>query len=428
LSSAAKPSRGTAHLWVPRDLGDAGMLLALVLDRDAGHPDNCSDTGRQLGTHRDTVRRLRDDLVRRGLIAVRRGYLVGTDAGREVLRQGCDPLPRALLRGRGARPSLALLRACAVVHSDAIGWRASRHGCRSDAERAGLAGVARKTVVAARALLVTRGLIKVEELRRGRADLRRARLTEDRSATHGRPMGAERAERIAARARRGRARLWGGAEIRDSEGAEARDIPMQSPAGTVPLQAPPAPPEGCPGRLDQEGCDQQQSERATVAIRMANAEQRRRRAPATAGDVLRDLVPELPQAQADQASLDASGTGRAVEALRRMAQDPQTVPRLLRLPRPHAVAQVLAAAQVLDQAPRLRDGLAVQVARVLAPVQVFALALDVVLSLPRNVPAVLRQRLGRALAGEGELLTRCRAEWPIGRFLEEVAVGRRTTA
>lgn len=415
----ARATRGGSHLWLPRALGDAGVLLALVLDREAGHPDNCSATGRQLGVHRDTVRRLRDELVHRGLVVVVDGYLVATAEGCAVQRRGCDPLPRPLLRGRCDRPSLAQLRAAAVVYGDAVGWRADRRGCRSDAERAELAGVHRHTVVAARALLVARGLVAVEELRRGRADLRRARLTEDRSATHGRPMSDGRAEASAEHARRGRARLRRGAELVDSGGAELVDTPMQSPTGTIPLQAPPAPPKGFPKPFAQEGFDRQ-SEPAT-AVRVADPQQRRRRAPAPAGDVLRDLVPELPQARAAQAGRDAGGSAGAEAELRRLVQDPQAVPRLLRLPAPRAVAQVLVASQVLDQAPRLRDGLAVQVARVLAPVQVLALAIDVVLGRPRNVPAVLRQRLDRAVAGGGELLTRSRAAWPIGRFVEQLA-------
>ncbi|MGB3968761.1 MAG: hypothetical protein WBO45_18655, partial [Planctomycetota bacterium] len=61
------------------------------------------------------------------------------------------------------------------------------------------------------------------------------------------------------------------------------------------------------------------------------------------------------------------------------------------------------------------------VARVLVPERVLALALDVLLGRPRNVGGVLLVRIKRALAGSGELLTRCRASWPIGRFLGEVA-------
>ena len=217
-------------------------MLALAAHREDGHPDNCAATGRMLGVDRDTVRAWRQRLLAEGLVELRGGYVVATDKGRELLRAGCDPLPRALLRGRGKRPSPALLRACAIVYADAIGWRAARRGCRSDGERALLAGVSRRYVVAARLLLADRDLIGVEALRRGRADLRRARLTEDRRATHGRPIGDDLADRLAIAAARGRR----GAERRNSKGAERWNTPMQSLRGTGPMQAPSAPAaDGC---------------------------------------------------------------------------------------------------------------------------------------------------------------------------------------
>ncbi|MFY9343954.1 MAG: hypothetical protein WAT39_15800, partial [Planctomycetota bacterium] len=92
------------------------MLLALVLDRTKGHPDNSTATARMLGTDRETYRRHRADLLARGFVEQRDGYLVATDKGRLALQARCDPLPRAMLRGRGDRPSLPVLRACAVVY------------------------------------------------------------------------------------------------------------------------------------------------------------------------------------------------------------------------------------------------------------------------------------------------------------------------
>jgi hypothetical protein len=55
---------------------------------------------------------------------------------------------------------------------------------------------------------------------------------------------------------------------------------------------------------------------------------------------------------------------------------------------------VLTAAQVYAAAPRRREGLAVQVARVLAPVRGFDFALDVMLGRPRSVGAVLSVDFG----------------------------------
>jgi hypothetical protein len=138
-------------------------------------------------------------------------------------------------------------------------------------------------------------------------------------------------------------------------------------------------------------------------------------------DVLGVLVPELQGVVADRAAGAAASSAKARAALQRFAADPQALKRLLRMPAPRAIAQVLAMMQVFDKAPRRREGLAVQVGKVLGVAQVLALACDVVLARPRSVGAVLLQRLKRALAGNVEPLSRCRADWPIGRFIAAIA-------
>jgi hypothetical protein len=158
-----------------------------------------------------------------------------------------------------------------------------------------------------------------------------------------------------------------------------------------------------------------------VAVPVADPTQRHRSTPTTAGDVLAALVPDLPAAKASRAERAASSSARAAAELRRLAADPQTVQRLLRMPAPRAIVQVLAAAGVYDTAPKRREGLAVQVGRALDMAQVLALACDVLLGRPASIGATLRARLRRAVEGKPDLLTRCRAAWPIGRFLEAVA-------
>lgn len=411
-----RPARGGAHLWVPRGLGDAAMLLALVLDRPAGHPDNCSATGRTLGQHRDTVRRHRAELLRLGLAVVERGFLVGTDVARALRQQGCDPLPRAILRGAGGRPTTAMMRAAAIVYADAVGWRAGRHGCRSDSERAGLAGVARKTVVAARMMLVERGLVTVEELRRGRAGLRRARLTADRVATHGCPMSEARSVRLADLARRGRSRPHGGAVPGDSEGAVRGDTPMQSPLGTVPMQAPPAPPSGFQIAALRDGWAPRRGSTAPAAdlVGVAVAAM----LPPNLQHHLRD------EAGAERAEAEAGERAAAHDAacaeLRRLAGDRGAVARLLALPDDRGCAQLLALLRVDDRAPRRRAGRAVHVGRLVGTAKLLAIAADTLLGRPRNLAAVLLQRVQRVADGESPQ-TRCRRDWSLRALLEAVA-------
>jgi hypothetical protein len=418
-TAPGRRARGEAHVWVPRGLGNAGLLLAVVLDGDHW-PDAATFTARRLGCSDDSVRRQTRELVGLGLVEQRDGFLVATAAGRDRLRR-CDPLPRRLLRPGVAGRTLAVLRGAAVLYGETLGLRASRHGVRGDRERADLAGVHRETIGKARSLLTSVGLATFSEVRRGRAVLVRGAAVTDAAGrpvgSHGRPLGESLRERVAATAAKRRATPAGTGRVTAAETGP----PIQCSSSTFPIHGAAPAPDGSRFAPRLDGCPERAPvQQAGVDVSVADPTRRRRRAPMTAGDVLRELVPELGAARADRAKRAASSSERAYAELRRLAVDPRAVSRLLRMPAPRAVVQVLGAAQVFDLAPHRREGLAVQVARVLAPVQVLQLALDVVLARPHNVGAVMLDRLKRRLAGDGELLTRSRAAWSIQRFLDAV--------
>lgn len=394
-------TRGEAHLWLPRGVGNAGLLLALALDRDAGCPDNCTAIGRMFGVDRGTVREWRRKLEADGLVGRCNGFIVATDLGRERLKAGCDPLPRPVLRAR-RKPSPPVLRACSVVYTDAVGWQSGRRGCRSDAERAALAGVDRKTVIAARRVLAASGLVQIEELRRGRADLRRARLTQDRRATHGRPMSEARAKRLATCAARGRSRLREGGGFTDSEGAAFADPPMQSPMGTLPMQAPLAPQDGAAAQRGSDGCaTQQQPERRTPATATPAAT----RGTASAAEVLRQVLPDLPAAIRDRTAEQHLHCDRVRERLARA-----DLARLRRMPVVAAIDAVLGLADV-DRVPNAGPRLAGQLAarrrrRAVALAaagldadDVLEVGVDVATDPVRSVGAVVARRCARLASG-----------------------------
>jgi hypothetical protein len=418
----ARPVRGAAHVWVPRGLGNAGLLLAVVLDGDHW-PDAATFTARRLGCSDDSVRRQTRELVGLGLVEQRDGFLVATAAGRDRLRR-CDPLPRRLLRPGVAGRTLAVLRAASVLYGETLGLRASRHGVRGDRERADLAGVHRETIGKARALLTSVGLATFSEVRRGRAVLVRGAAVTDAAGrpvgSHGRPLGESLRERVAATAAKRRATPAGTGRVTAAQTGR----PIQCSTSTSPIHGAAPATDGWPFASRSDGClEVHQAEPAGVALPFADPTRRHRRASVTAGDVLGELVPELGAAKADRAARAANSSERAAAELRRLAADPQTVPRLLRMPAPRAIVQVLEAAGVYDTAPRRRAGLAVQAARVLDPVRVLVLAFDVLLGRPASIGATLCSRLKRAIEGKPDLLTRCRAAWPIGQFLEVVARG-----
>ncbi|MBL8728146.1 MAG: hypothetical protein JNM25_06935 [Planctomycetes bacterium] len=395
-------------------------MLALAADTEAGMAHNVSAIARMLGASRPAVRGWIGWLVDAGLLAIVDGYLRPTADGAVAMTRS-DPLPRQLLRRRSKlRP--ALLRACAATVRETIGTRADQRYVCTDAERGADANLGRRIIAAARRLLVAEGILTAADVQRGRAGL--VRLTAVRSAkgkpvsAAGRPMSEQRLQQLAERSARGRR----GGNCRTSVGGNCTASPLALRSVEGSPHAPQAPAEqGCEPSLSLEGWPKSQhGEASTVEVPTADARQRRRHAPVAAGDVLGQLMPELPAARDQRAEGATSANARAVAELRRIATDPTAVPRLLRMPAPRAIAQMLAATGVLDKSPRRRDDLAVQVGRVLDPVRLLVLAIDVVLGRPRSVAGALRSRLGRAVAGERELLTRCRASWPVGRFFDEI--------
>lgn len=231
------------HLLLPRrpahERTGRLLLLALTADRTGGHPDNIAATARLLGATDNTVRSWRRSLLDDGLLVTAGGFLrlgpawesYQAAAHREFaarrLRWGWDPLPRQLLGEHGPE----VLHAAAVVHGDAVGPQDPRRFVRADAERAALAGVAIGTVRRARRALEAAGLVAVEQLRRGRATLLRARWKPGSTAGHGAPMGQARAARLAAPAAAARAAMSSFATRNEAAG------PPQSPQSA--LRTPP---------------------------------------------------------------------------------------------------------------------------------------------------------------------------------------------
>lgn len=369
------PSSLRRHLFLPRrprgERTGRLLLAALAADRPGGHPDNVAATARLVGTAERTVRRWRDELLEAGLLARAGGFLVlgpawpafleaaAAEFAARGLRFGWDPLPRRLLGDHD--PSV--LWAAAVVHGDAVGPAAQNQGrwVRADAERAQLANVARSTVVAARRLLDREGLDAFEELRRGRATLRRARWRADSKASHGSPMGTVRAAAWAAAGERGRA-----AATRTSADSGTRTCTAshhESPTGTDSHRAAAAPP-GTDGRArpaEPDGRQQAATERRAETRRFLD---------------------------------DRPALRRWLE---RGARDPE-----------RACRQLLELAGCFDTAPGTRAKWAGAIARRHdreAPVLLACLVADVAdaggRGRARSLGAVLARRLPRLLAGKG---------------------------
>ena len=202
-------------LPIPRSttLGAERLLLGLVLQAER-YPDNVTDTARRLRTTRNTARRWRNRLVELGLVRRRdqqleldvAAYQQWREMEEEAFRRdglvwACDGLPWALIRTSGATKNAThvQLLACAVLASEAM----RRSGfIRSDFERSRLACVSESTVAAAREVMVARGLIRCETVRRGAAK-RLVRLQANPTIVHGEPLGEETANRLAQRAQRG---------------------------------------------------------------------------------------------------------------------------------------------------------------------------------------------------------------------------------
>lgn len=262
------PAFGHRHIYLPRrpSFESSGRLLvlALVLDRDGGHPDNITAIAQALGVQRKAARGWRDSLIADGVLQHVAGFLVinpigferwraaaETDLARRHLRFGFDPVPRRLLRS-GQSP--AVLHAAALVYSDATGFREAGRFVRADHERADLANVSLPTVRRARSVLATMGFVEVEELRRGRASLRRAKLAADRKGARGSAMSETRAAALAARAERGRGRRAAGGSCVASERGSSVTSHHQEPPVPLPIRAATSPAlDGPVSRLEQDG-------------------------------------------------------------------------------------------------------------------------------------------------------------------------------
>jgi hypothetical protein len=403
-STTPRPVRGERHLWVPRDLGNAGLLLALVLD---GHrwPNNATGTANLLGVTREAVRHWRGWLVAFGLVLIDGGHLVATEAGRACLGRS-DPLPRRLLRG--ARPTPKVLRACAAIYGECIGWRADRRGVRSDADRAASVCIGRGTVAAARRLLAARGLVKLEKVQRGRARLVRPRAELDAKGkpvgAHGSPLGELARQRLAVAAERGRR----GANGSSSEGANGSSYPHQEATLPYPIgRDAPAGTDGAAAPAAKDGQAGSAHDAASAIDKLAQVAQ-------AGGDLLAELARQRaeqnPQQQAEQAQDREASTRQRAERL--LADGP----RLERAVADGRTADLLAAFGVFDRCDRVpqhkaallldrrRHGLAVRLAQVagstsraaLIVVQVVAAALR--WRKLRSLGALVAKRLERFIA------------------------------
>lgn len=403
-STTPRPARGERHLWVPRDLGNAGLLLALVLDGDSW-PNNATGTAKLLGVTPEAVRQWRGWLVAAGFVFVDGGFLVATEAGRACLERS-DPLPRALLRGE--RPTPRVLRACAAIYSECVGWRADRRGVRSDADRAAALFVGRSTFAEARRLLAARGLVKLEKVQRGRARLVRPRAELDAKGkpvgAHGSPLCELARQRLAVAAERGR---WG-ANGSSSEGANGSSYPHQVPSEPFPIRRDaPAGTDGAAAPAAKDGQAGSAHDAANAVAKLAEVAQ-------AGGDVLAELTRQRaeqnPQQQAEQAQEREASTRQRAERL--LADGP----RLERAVADGRTADLLAAFGVFDRCDRVaqhkaaplldrrRQGLAVRLAKVagstsraaLVVVQVAAAALR--WRKLRSLGALVAKRLERFIA------------------------------
>jgi hypothetical protein len=403
-STTPRPARGERHLWVPRDLGNAALLLALVLDGDRW-PNNATGTAKLLGVTHEAIRLWRGWLVAAGLLVVDGAHLVATEAGRACLERS-DPLPRALLRGE--RPTPKVLRACAAVYGECIGWRADRRGVRADAERADALCIGRATVAEARRLLAARGLVKLEKVQRGRARLVRPRAQLDAKGkpvgAHGSPLCELARQRLAVAAERGRR----GANGSSSEGANGSSSPHQEASLPCPIgRDAPAGTDGAATPAAKDGQASNGNDAANAVSKLAQVAQ-------AGGDVLAELARQRaeqnPQRQAEQAKDREASTRRQAERL--LADG-------LRLERAVAdgrTADLLAAFGVFDRCERVpqhkaaplldrrRQGLAVRLAKTagstsraaLVVVQVAAAALR--WRKLRSLGALVAKRLERFIA------------------------------
>lgn len=378
------------HLFLPRRPASERtgrlLLVALAADRPDGHPDNVAATARQVGVAECTVRRWRRDLLDEGLLArTAAGFLVrgpglpafeaaaAIEFASRGLRWSWDPLPRRLL----GRYDAAVLWAVAVVYGDGVGPKGQnpRRYVRADRERAALVNVSRPTIRAARAVIQAHGLAHIEELRRGRANLIRARWKDETKGNHGAPMAPEKAARLAAAA----------------AVARSRPVPGFPPANEE------------PGTRSPVASDIRASVASHHQIPSGSNTHRGDARPAPTGDG-RSRSKEADGRQKLEAQKRRAETAAFLEPakVRRWFADSQK-----RTPR-QACTQLLELAGFADTAPRLRIKWAALIAdshREDAPELLAALIADVAKaggkSRAKSIGAVLAKRLPRLVAGKG---------------------------
>jgi hypothetical protein len=288
-------------------------------------------------------------------------------------RRGVIPL---VLLGVGRRQQLTApqLRAAAVIVAEAM---RGRDGISSDAEQAGLAGVAIGTLRTARRRLVQLGIICVRRERRGRA--RMVRVTLLARAWTRQLAGVQVLADLAERSRRGAA---GGGKrlvpplnpLRGSSEATALRAPVgsSSPSSRSLGAAAPAPQQRpLDRRLDLDELLAGVTRRC-VAVNAAT--------PASTAHLNAMLAPD-------------------------------GVQRLLRMPADRALEQVLLAVGVWNRAPKRRQrsiGLLVHRHGRHAPALLLAVVADALLDRVRNPAAVVAHRLPLLLSGRPSMaLTRC---------------------
>jgi hypothetical protein len=169
--------RPVACTWLARRPSferDDRIVLASLLADLGPLPDSARYLAKLLNVSTRTATTYRDSVTADGIAArTADGMLVLDAAGfaRWQERARADFAARALRFAFDAVPIAALawglstaeLRAHAIVFGEAVGKLANRAGCRTDSERAALAGVGRRYVVAARATLAERGCRVLEQ-------------------------------------------------------------------------------------------------------------------------------------------------------------------------------------------------------------------------------------------------------------------------
>ncbi|MBK8095621.1 MAG: hypothetical protein IPK26_00835 [Planctomycetes bacterium] len=302
-------------------------------------------------------------------------------------------MPRRLLRS-GLSP--AVLHAAAMVYSDATGFRDAGRFVRADHERAALANVSLPTVRRARAVLAKMEFVEVEELRRGRASLRRAKLSADRKGARGSPMSETRAVALAAMAERGRGRRAAGGSCVASERGSLVASHHQEPSVPLPIRAATGPAlDGPAARLEQDGgVDRRHTgptrHRKTAGSDPKAAEVRRRTEDFLANPATIDRFAKLAERRPEQATRELLHLAGCFDASRRRTEG---WPKLL-----------------------------VQRWRTDAPILLLGVIADVVGAGGRNratnIGAVLASRLPRLLAGRPtDALSKANRDKPINEIL-----------